>query len=252
MIRIATLNARNTADGWRRRRRPLLVRQLVELDPHVIGLQELRSIPSQAGSIARRAGRRAPADPILAYRRHRAFKTGLLGLWEGIAVLSRLPVVDRGSLDLGAQRRIVLRVTVRLPEGPTLEIYNAHLASVGETLRTAQAGRILEWMATRPCPYQVLLGDLNSRPGSPTIDLVSSQMRSAHLVVHGTEPARTAPTPLRLGYTGTGGVLDYIFVSQALEVHDASVVFDQIDPVDSRLTASDHYGLTATVSVRGA
>ena len=56
-VRIATLNVRNTADGWRRRRE-LLVRQLLELDPDVIGLQELRSIPDQAASIARQAKRR--------------------------------------------------------------------------------------------------------------------------------------------------------------------------------------------------
>ena len=247
MVRIATLNVRNTADDWRRRR-PLLVGQLVDLDPQVIALQELRIVPDQARSIARHAQRRAPVGSDLAYRRYRAPKRGWPGLWEGIGVLSRLPVVDRATLDLGGQHRVALRVTVRLPEGQTLEIYNAHLASVGESLRTAQAGRILEWMATRPSPHQVLLGDLNSRPGSPTIDLIAARLRSAHVVVHGTEPPKTVPTPLRRGATGPGSVLDYIFVSPALEVHDARVVFDQVDPTDEHLVASDHYGLTATLS----
>jgi len=45
-------------------------------------------------------------------------------------------------------------------------------------------------------------------------------------------------------------VLDYIFVSDGVEVHDARVVFDQVDPVDEHLVASDHFGLAATVSVR--
>ena len=246
MVRIATLNVRNTADGWRRRR-SLLVRQLVELDPDVIGLQELRTFPNQARSITRQAERSAPSDAHRPYHRHRALKTGVRGLWEGIGVLSRLPVVERAVLDLAAQHRVAIRVTFRLPDGRTLEIYNAHLASVGEPLRTAQAERLLAWMATRPSPHKVLMGDLNSRPGSPTIDLISARMRSAHMAVHGCEPARTAPTPLRRNYTGAGAVLDYIFVSESLEVHDARIAFDQVDPTDEHLCASDHFGLTAEI-----
>ncbi len=249
MVRIATLNARNTADGWRRRR-SLLVRQLVDLDPDVIGLQELRTIPNQARSITRHAQRLVPFEPERAYRRHRAFKTGYRGLWEGIGVVSRLPVVERATLDLAAQYRVAIRVTVRLPEGHLLEIYNTHLASVGEPLRLAQAERLLAWMDTRPGPHKVLMGDLNSRPGSPTIDLISARMRSAHFVVHRCEPDRTAPTPLRRNYTGTGAVLDYIFVSESLDVRAARVAFDQVDPDDCYLCASDHYGLTAEVAVR--
>jgi endonuclease/exonuclease/phosphatase family metal-dependent hydrolase len=75
-------------------------------------------------------------------------------------------------------------------------------------------------------------------------------MRSAHLAVHGCEPTRTAPTPLRRKYAGTGAVLDYIFVSESLEVHDARIAFDQPDPSDEHLCASDHFGLTADVSLR--
>lgn len=239
-VRVASLNVRNTADRWRQRR-PLLVRQLAELAPDVIGLQELRRFPNQARSLT------DPDDQD--YRVHRAPKSGLLGLWEGIGVLSRLPVVDRASLDLGQQHRVALRVTLRLPGGRTLEIYNVHLASTGEAGRVLQVGRVLDWMATRPCPHQILLGDLNSRPASPSVELVTSRMRSAHVAVHGAEPASTAPTALRRGRTGPGAVLDYIFVSDALEVHDARLVFDQVDPADEHLAASDHYGLTATVSL---
>ena len=247
-LRVATLNARNTADGWSRRR-PLLVDQLVELEPDVIGLQELRSIPDQGATIRRVAERRSGGR--LVYQAHRTYKTGLWGFWEGLGTLTRLPIVDRGSLGLGGQNRVAQRVTVRLPDGAALEVYNTHLASGNESLRTAQAGRLLEWMGSgggaRP---QVLVGDFNAGPGSPTVDLITGTLRSAYAAVHGGEPPKTVPTALRLGATGPGHVLDYIFVSEEVEVHDARVVFDQVDSADEHLVASDHLGLVATVSVR--
>ena len=248
VVRIATLNVRNTADGWRRRRE-LLMRQLLELEPDVIGLQELRSIPDQAAWIGRQAERRTGGQA--AYQRYRTYKTGLWGFWEGIGVMSRLPVVERASLGLGGQYRVAQRVRVRLPDGGELEVYNAHLASKDESVRTAQAGRILEWMErSTPSVPQVLLGDLNARPGSPTINLLADRLRSAHVKVHGSEPAKTVPTPLRRGASGPGSVLDFVLVSEDLEVHDARVAFDQVDPADEHLVASDHYGLVASVSVR--
>jgi endonuclease/exonuclease/phosphatase family metal-dependent hydrolase len=248
-IRVATLNARNTVDRWRQRR-PLLVGQLVELDPHVIGLQELRSIPDQGEQIRRDAERGSGGR--FAYQAHRTYKTGLWGFWEGIGTLSRLPVVDRGSLGLQGQNRVAQRVTVELPDGGRIELYNTHLASDDESAREAQVGRVLDWMAAGASRPQVLVGDFNARPGSPTVDLVTATLRSAYADVHGREPPKTVPTPLRVGATGPGSVLDYVFVNDQVEVRDARVVFDRVDPSDEHLVASDHYGLLAVVSVRPA
>jgi endonuclease/exonuclease/phosphatase family metal-dependent hydrolase len=243
-VRVATLNLRNTADRWPARRQ-LLVRQLVALAPDVIGVQELRMIPDQAGWIAGEVERQSGG--ALRYRRQRRAKTGTAGLWEGIGVLSRLPVVATAWLDLGAQSRVAQCVTVRA-EGGLVDFYNAHLGLGGEALRTAQAQRLLDWMARRPPLPAILVGDLNARPGSPTIELLLGRMRSSHLSHHGREPDRTVPTPLRRGVHGPGSVLDYIFVSDLLEIHDARLAFDEADPDDASLAASDHYGLVATVT----
>jgi endonuclease/exonuclease/phosphatase family metal-dependent hydrolase len=244
-IRVATLNCRNTADRWKARK-PLLVRQLVALQPGVIGLQELRRFPSQARGIAARARER---DLVL--EQFRSYKTGLYGLWEGVAVLSRLPVLDRAKLRLGGQNRVAQRVTVAAGDG-LLELYNTHLASEGEEVRTRQAERLLEWMAERSSLPQVLVGDFNARPTAPSIRLLADQLRSAYALVHGQEPEKTVPTPLRVGATGKGSVLDFIFVNPLVDVHDASRTFEEADPADENLVASDHYGLVATISVRPA
>ena len=242
-IRVATLNCRNTADRWKARK-PLLVRQLVDLQPDVIGLQEVRRFPSQARAIGKRA---RAGDLVL--DQFRSYKTGLYALWEGIAVLSRLPVVDRARLKLGGQNRVAQRVTVVAGDG-LLDVYNTHLASEGEEVRTLQAQRLLEWMAERSSQPQVLVGDFNARPTAPSIQLLAGQLRSAYAAVHGEEPAKTVPTPLRVGATGKGSVLDFVFVNSLVEVHEAWRTFEEADPADEHLVASDHYGLAATISVR--
>lgn len=242
-MRVATLNVRNTVDRWPARR-DLLVRQLVALAPEILGAQELRMVPDQArwiaGEVARVSGGR------LLYRAYRRPKAGAGGLWEGIGVLSRVPVVSVAWLDLGADARVAQRVTVRTAEGD-IDVYNAHLGLGGEALRSGQARRILDWMGNRRPGPAVLMGDLNARPGSPTMELLTAGLRSAHLVAHGREPDRTAPTPLR---AGAGAVLDYILVNDAVEVLGARLAFDEVQGGGPALCASDHYGLVADLRVR--
>lgn len=247
LLRVATLNCRNTANGWRKRR-DVLLPQLVELDPDVAGLQELRRWPSQAGWITRAVNRRV--GDATAYDAHRTYKTGVWGLWEGLGILSRLPIVDRGWLDLEIHNRVATFVTVQLPGGGLLDFCNAHLSSKTEEARTAQARLLVNWLASRPHAPVVLVGDFNAPPHEPAIAVLTGALRSAHAVVHRREPDKTVPTPLRGPAQGPEAVLDYIFVNDRVDVHDAFVTFQRSAPDNPRLVASDHYGLMATLSVR--
>jgi endonuclease/exonuclease/phosphatase family metal-dependent hydrolase len=246
-VRVATLNVRNTADRWAARR-GLLVRQLVDLAPEVAGVQELRMVPDQAHWIVAEVARVSAGR--LRYRAYRRPKAGAGGLWEGIGVLSRVPVESVAWLDLGSDNRVAQRVTVRAGAGgATVDVYNTHLGIGGEALRSAQAQRLLDWVGGRRPAPAVLLGDLNARPGSPTIELLATRLRSAHLAAHGREPDRTVPTPLRRGAAGAGAVLDYILVNDRVAVLDARLAFDEADEADPTLCASDHYGLVADLAI---
>ncbi len=205
-------------------------------------------MPRQAHWMAKRAG---AEDQAQTYGVHPTYKSGLWWFWEGIAVLTRLPVVERDHLRLQGQARVANVVRLRLQDGELLDFYNVHLASglANEELRTRQASQLLGWMDRRSGAAQVLVGDFNSRPSAPTIELVAKSLRSAYSAVHGTEPPRTIPTPLG-GGSGPGVVIDYLFVNDRIEVHDAWVTFDRVDDRQPPLVASDHFGLAAEISLR--
>lgn len=242
---VATLNVRNTTSRWSERR-DLLVAQLAELRPDVIGLQELRRWPSQASWIVGRLNQSAAVGGR--YRHVFTGKSGLWGLWEGLAILTRLPILEAGSLDLGGDHRVAGWVRVLLPDGATLRVHNAHLASRDQSLRDAQARVLLDGMCGLGDGAEVLVGDLNAGPGSPPLRRLGARLRSAHLAVHGTEPLRTWPTPL-VGAASTGVVIDYVLVDENVDVGAAWVAFDQAAAHDHALFASDHFGVAAMVRV---
>jgi endonuclease/exonuclease/phosphatase family metal-dependent hydrolase len=251
IVRVGTLNLRNTSDRWTERYR-LLVEQLADLGPDIIGLQELRRPSLQRELLLRGANhtRSADAQP---YRLYPAWKTGLRRFWEGIAVLTELPVERHDSLPLG-QERIAQRVRVRLADGSPLDFFNTHLhhSADSDLLRAIQMERILTWMNRDSDIAQVLVGDFNARPESAAIELARRHLRSAYAERHGSEPASTVPAPVhhRFGEADEESVIDFIFVNEHVEIHDAWLTFDRVHPEDDRLSASDHFGLAATISVR--
>lgn len=249
-ITVATLNLRNISDRWPRRA-GLLIDQFLELEPDVIGLQEIRRPARQATWLQRRVNARLESarPPYHVFTR---YKIGFLRLWEGIAIMSRLPVLESDWLDLRGGRRVAQRVRVALPGGGVLDFYNTHLHHpTGEVaLRVNQARHLMEWMAERPDVPQVLTGDFNAEPDSLTVRLILERLRSAYYSFHGAEPAGTVPTPLSRSYGAPPKVIDFIFVNDRIDVHEAWVTFDRPHPDDPRLYASDHFGLAATISVR--
>ena len=163
-------------------------------------------------------------------------------------MLTSLPIVEQGSVDLHGQHRVANWVRVRLPDGQHLEIYHAHLAAGDPVARDRQAGLLMDHMAGRDDIAKVLIGDLNAGPASSTLRLLGERLRSAHAIAHGKDPARTWPTPLRPG-PGAGSVIDYVLVDDHVEVLDAELTFDRAAPTDPTLFASDHFGIAATVAV---
>lgn len=247
-IRVATLNLRNTADRWPERR-GMLFDQLASLSPSIIGLQELRRPSAQPRHLVRATNARFRDG---GYRLYPAWKTGPRRLWEGVGVLTQLPVIDAERIDLGSGDRVAQRVTVALDDGVLLDFYNTHLSHEEQATveRLTQVEMILRTMRRWPGRPSVLVGDLNAVPGEAAIRLLRETLRSAYAAIHEREPNLTVPAPLSDTWGREAKVIDYIFVNDRIRVLDAWVTFDAVADHDPRLSASDHYGLAATIRVR--
>ncbi|MGH9174718.1 MAG: endonuclease/exonuclease/phosphatase family protein, partial [Vicinamibacterales bacterium] len=247
---VATLNIRNRADRWRERA-GLLIEQFIELQPDVIGLQEIRRPFRQGEWLRREVNRRLPpgAPP---YAIVHVWKSGLRRFWEGVAVMTRLPVVSTARLDLGGGSRVAQRVGVRLPSGGVLDFVNTHLhhEQDEDALRLAQVRRIVGWLEQAEGMPRILVGDFNSEPDSSVVGAVLSTMRSAYFDAHDAEPDWTSPTLLNRRDDSQTATIDYIFVSQQVTVADAWLDFTRAAPDDERLYASDHYGLAARILIQ--
>ncbi len=153
----------------------------------------------------------------------------------GTAILSRFPIKDSRNVPLpappGTQQRGLLSATLDV-DGTEVSVYNTHLEHTSRTARLQQMQAIAQVLAadTRP---MVLGGDLNSRPGSPVLNLAGRYLTDTWTAV-GLGP----------GYTHSArnprSRIDYL-------LHDGGEEADLV-PVDAmvlRSGVSDHWAVRA-------
>lgn len=125
----------------------------------------------------------------------------------GTALLSRLPFESSAHTLLpcfdGSEQRGLLEVTVRAGDS-LLRVLGTHLQWDSETERTRQAEAIVATLDDRPT---VLLGDLNTTPGSPAYRCLAARLDDAWtLVGQGEGHTFTAEgPPRRIDYAWVGG-----------------------------------------------
>ena len=260
-LKVATINLRNRADRWLKRRH-LLVAQLVDAAPDLISLQEVSFPIGQGRWLRNQINVRISGDSKRPYRLIQKRKNHLInGYHEGIGILTRLPVLYHSSLSLGYGGRIALRVNVQLPTRQTVDFVATHLHAVAHDrqARLEQVIKLTGWLHdTRRVPLQIVAGDFNEIPKGLAIEYMKQSFRSVYEVRHGHEPLATFPTALvqpKRPYDGAPGLgwagcLDYIFISPAVKkVEQAAIFCDQPDEADDTLYPSDHVGLIATLAL---
>jgi len=262
-ITVATLNLFINPEGRWPQRAPLVVRQFLQINPDVVGFQEVDHTIDQANWLVTWVNAELGRKDYVAY--HMFNPRGVSG-FESLAIVTRLPVVEHDGLDYRAMDNIAHRVRLRLDDEIFLDFYNTHLYWVpsreGSAIRRQQAERLLQWVAMHGgASHQVIVGDFNAIPTGQTTALMKRTFRSAYEVAQGRDPDRTWPSPListvnvmrAFGVPSLppdySGTLDYIFVSHRVEVLEARVVFDRPDTVDETLYPSDHFGLMARLQV---
>lgn len=244
---------RNRADRWLARRH-IMVSQLVDAEPDVISLQEIY-FPIRQGQWLRNqinlrvsGSKRGPYKLIQRRKKH-----WVNGYYEGVGVLSKLPILFDDYVSLGYGGRIGLRVNVQLPSHQTLDFVSVHLHHVAhdKEARREQVMTLLGWLKSRRHnPLQVIAGDFNELPDGLAIQTMRQSYRSAYADVNGRDPLATFPTALVDRQDGWAGCLDYVFVSSAVHEVETAVIFcDKPSLEDASLYPSDHVGLLAKIRV---
>jgi endonuclease/exonuclease/phosphatase family metal-dependent hydrolase len=181
MLTVLTQNIWGGAPFWRLRRKALAT-SIAKIRPDVIGLQEVHAPdPIGAESQAHELAHLIEGYEVI----FTPGRIGPSGRSEGVAILSRYPVLDREASPLTQDPRdardrfgprVVLRALVETPAG-LVDAFVTHL-SLSRRARTRNVPELLAF-ATRSRTRSssrgaVLMGDLNAEPDEPSIGVLES------------------------------------------------------------------------------
>jgi endonuclease/exonuclease/phosphatase family metal-dependent hydrolase len=249
-ISAVTLNVGSPQRQWLRRRH-LIVAELLDLKPDLIALQQLNLTAGQGWWLGRQLNARLGNTQYQIYMQRR--KHWWQGNFEGVAVLSRLPVVTTDVLDLGFGGYVAMRVNVELATGHTVDFVTTYFRpsrKLGE-VREQQAMRLFSWLSEPgQAVYQVIAGDLNDVPEGLAVRYLKQRYQSVFVQAHGREPLATWPTTTRQPWPEWAGCLDYLLVTPNIRVNTAVLCFRTADTRDNTLYPSDHVGLYTTFTLR--
>jgi len=236
--------------GAQRGRYPRIARELQRLDPDFILLQEAWTA---------KARKAAPADGRWGLARadgqHTFFQQ------SGLVTLSKCPILggefypfSRAAYLDRFVNKGVLKVTVQLPDGQLLNIWNVHLQE-GRWSDTRQS-QVLELVARVRAAEDgqiadLVGGDFNCTPESPMGQELARSLGASVVQLGGVEPFVTwdglSTKP------GAGKKIDYVFVRERAIFRDLQavprVVFAAAKP-EQRL--SDHLGIEAVMNLSPA
>lgn len=260
------------------RRLELARRQLAELAPDVIAMQEVRPLGGRSGhTTADELGDALGMERIYAVAVRwddGAFGAGRPGGEEGLALLSRGRILEHRATPLPEPRpteaRILLSARIATAAGP-MWCHSTHLhyrlddglarekqvVAIDEVLRAIGRGA--------SDPPQILCGDFNAPPdadeirflrGLCTLDGRRTHFQDAWLRARPDEPGLTWSSdneqtrPLRS--LDIDRRIDYVFVTTRRKdgrasVLDAQVVLTERD--EAGVCASDHFGVLADVQI---
>ena len=243
-LRVLTLNMWND-DYLRFERAHLVVEEIARLRPHLVALQELSIPHDMATWIVNRINEWTYDETYNVFPWN---KIGPQGAFEGLAIITRLPVLKPSeAIDLAGGGRIAQRVVVKY-EDRRVAFCNLHLHhSRGlESLRVAQVKHMSQWMDEISDCIPLIAGDFNCPPNEQAMNEVRKAWRSAHAAFYGGEPEFTFPTP---PYSKNDAwhrprVVDYILYKPShTSVLDVRLCFNCPGGVSSTLLPSDHFGL---------
>ncbi len=254
-ITVAVLNLNKGVDRWGERG-VLVARELAQLQPDIIGFQEVDLRIDQGNWLCQRVNALREYHTQTRYTIHHMANPRDNVTIEALTIMTQLPIVEHEGLDYLIRNRVAHRARLAVPTGPALDFYNTHFHHIqddqGDRWRQAQTEKLLQWIAKNSSDVpHIVVGDFNAGPSSNILKRFKTHFRSACEVVHGRDPAATrAPTWQPAG-AELSGVVDYILVSRGVEVLDARCFCCDPSDEDPTLFPSDHLGIASRVRISG-
>ena len=261
MVTILGLNIWNYNEPWATRR-ALIAQAIQRADVGLVALQEVRYDSAYgedprhqaAQLLARLSGYEMVWQPAMFHPSRKENQEVIC--WEGLAILSRSPIVDRRHVWLSRDRedardnhqRIVLGARVITTGGP-FWFFTTHLSlsARGRERTIVEVHRFARDTASEE-PFAIT-GDFNALPSDPPIRFLLGEETlegrngawvDAWASRHPTEP----------GYTHSAWEpnkrIDYVFLPRAEMVREIEIVADQ--PDWEGIYPSDHLGLRAELA----
>jgi endonuclease/exonuclease/phosphatase family metal-dependent hydrolase len=253
-LRIATLNLKKSELRWEERA-PLVVQQIAELRPDIIGLQEVDLSIDQGNWLCGQLNDLTSTEnETLNFRIHHMANPRDRVTLEALAIMTHLPVIAHEGFDYLFRNRVAHRIRVQTAGGDnTLDLWNTHLHheqdGPGNAAREGQAKKLSAWITAQSLRHPtVLVGDFNCVPGTKPLLTLSERLTSVFESL-GREAPATCPTPLEIKPYPGQWPLDHIFGTPNVHVLDAGLAFDQPAADDPTLYCSDHFGLVATIEI---
>lgn len=239
-ITLVTLNLHHDREDWPARR-AFIAKQLRQLAPDVIALQEVierrGSVDNQAAWLARKLGYAVifvSVDPVGAPKRY------------GNALLSRRKVLARHERLLQPldDYRVAAHLQVDV-DGQPLNVYVTHLNeradARGTATRTRQVADLLEFIASTSAQAPVVIaGDFNTAADTLDLEALRKGYGDSYGSVHRNSDATVST--LNMHVFDKPARIDHVFFQQSrLLAREARILFDT--PYAEGRWASDHYGV---------
>ena len=232
-----------------------IIDNLIELDPDIIGLQEINEsltgggTDNQAKVIADSLSNYFGVpyyyyNEFTHYSWNNQFK-------EFVGIISKYPVDESGYFQLvtGVFPRKVVWNKVITPLG-TVNVFNTHLSAFNlSQIRIQQVQQIISYVESielnHPVVASILTGDFNDTPNATSIQQLTNTGTDTFYVityayVNPTDPGFTVPSDQPTSK------IDYVFIknSGSIEPIESAVVMNQ--PYSANKYCSDHLGILIT------
>jgi len=228
-----------------------IIDKLIEIDPDIIGLQEINESINGSGADNQA---KVIADSLSSYfgipyyfynqQTHLSWNNQFR---EFIGIITKYPVEETGFFQLvtGVFPRKVVWNKINTPIG-TVNIFNTHLSFNSASVRTIQVQQIISYIESiepnNPAVASILTGDFNDPPGAASIQQLTNTGTDTYYVstyayVNPGSPGYTMPS------NAPTSKIDYLFLKNTANIapFESAVVMNQ--PYNGTSYCSDHLGV---------